>query len=517
MIETTIKMNKNLLYARYSRKSSESKEKQALSIMDQNLECDKVELRDNLQVVCKLEESKSAFKPNNRPEFDKMVSLIESGHINGIITWKPDRLCRNPREGGILLQLLQDKILQEIRCATGEIYTPDSDHLILQIHFGMANQYSRNLSQNVIRGLTHKCERGEYPRPAPLGYEGQGERGQRNIQPHPFESLILKEVFELASIGNYSLGYLIKYAEKKGLKTKTGKHLGKSHLYNVLTSPTYYGQFYQDSILYNGNYEPIISKTLWDMVQKALKNRSKPKINTWNNDWNGLAYCGVCGCSITISNKVKHFKRTDRTVKYSYAHCTHRRGGCTQTPISIKEFERMVLEAVSKITIDKEAWTLGIELLKEKHKHETNTNLNQLKNYEVEYHTYQEKLNKLVDMRADGELTKEEFMDQKNAVIKEISGVESRINDTKLSARSWLELTEEYLNNSFNAKDVMQEGTAEEKRKLILSVGENLILKDKKLQFSFKKPYDVLLLPKYRTNVLSVYRKTRTSFCRSSG
>ncbi|KKQ74453.1 MAG: Resolvase [Candidatus Woesebacteria bacterium GW2011_GWB1_38_5b] len=312
----------------------------------------------------------------------------------------------------------------------------------------------------------------------------------------------MKEVFELASTGIYSLGYLIKYAERKGLKTKTGKHLGKSHLYNVLTSPTYYGQFYQDGILYQGNYEPIIDKTLWDMIQKALKNRSKPKVNSWDTDWNGLAYCGVCGCAITISNKVKHFKRTDRTVTYSYAHCTHRRGDCVQPPIPVKAFGQMVLEAVSKITIDKEAWTLGVQLLKEKHKHETNTNLNQLKNYETEYHTYQAKLNKLVDMRANEELTKDEFMVQKNDVLKEIAGVEARINDTKLSARSWLELTEEYLNNAFNAKDIMQDGTAEEKRKLILSVGENLILKDKTMQFSFKQPYDVLLLPKYRTNVL---------------
>lgn len=502
MIQTTTKMKSNLLYARYSRKSSEAKEKQALSITDQNLECEEVEIRESLEVAYKFEESKSAFKPNNRPEFDKMVSLIEGGYINAIITWKPDRLCRNPKEGGILLQLLQDKTLKEIRCATGEAYTPDSDHLVLQIHFGMANQYSRNLSQSVVRGLTHKCERGEYPRPAPLGYEGQGERGQRTIHPHSFAAPILKEVFQLAAAGSFSLGYLVNYAEKKGLKTKKGKHLGKSHLYNTLTSPTYYGYFYQNGILYKGNYEPIVDKTLWDMVQKALKNRSKPKVNSWDTDWNGLAYCGICGCAVTVSNKVKHFKRTDRTVTYSYAHCTHRRGDCTQPPIPIKDFERMILNAVSKITIDKEAWELGIQLLKEKHKQETNTNLNQLKHYELEYHTLQEKLNRLVDMRADEELTKEQFMDQKNTVVKDIAGVEARINDTKLSARSWLQLTEEYLNTAFNAKDIMQDGTAEEKRKLILAVGENLILKDKVLQFSFKQPYDVLLLPKYRTNVL---------------
>ena len=266
-------MSNNLKYIRYSRKSSESKEKQVVSIADQNSECDKLRMRDSLQVLFKLEESHSAFKPGNRPEFDRMVALIESGQAQAILTWKPDRLCRNPKEGGHLLQLLQDGVLKEIRCATGEIYTQESDHLILQIHFGMANQYSRNLSQNVRRGLNHKCERGEYPRPAPVGYEGHGERGQRNIKLHPTEAPILKEIFEMAATAKYSLAYLIEAAYKKGLKTKRGKRISKSHLYIRLTSPTYYGYFYQNGELYKGNFEPLVSKTLWDMGQKALMDR----------------------------------------------------------------------------------------------------------------------------------------------------------------------------------------------------------------------------------------------------
>lgn len=358
------------------------------------------------------------------------------------------------------------------------------------------------MSQNVKRGLTHKCERGEYPRPAPVGYDGIGERGQRNLILNSFEASILKEIFELAANGNYSLGYLVDYAQKKGLKTKTGKKMSRSHIHIILTSPTYYGYFYQNGELYKGNYEPLVSKSVWDKVQKALKNRSKPKVTSWESKWNGLAYCGVCGCAVTVTNKTKYYKDTDRTVTYSYAHCTHRRGNCTQPPIPIAELQRQILEAVSKIKLDEVEWGLGIKLLKEKHKHETGINLNQLKHFESEYHIHQEKLNKLVDMRAGGELTREEFMAQKSKILTDMAGVESRIKDTKLSARNWLELTEEYLNNAFQARDIILEGTAEEKRRLILSVGENLILQNKKLTYSFKKPYDILLLPEYRTNML---------------
>jgi DNA invertase Pin-like site-specific DNA recombinase len=159
----------NLTYIRYSRKSSEKKERQALSIHDQNKECDDLSFREGLKVKYRLEEAKTAFKPNKREQFSLMVELVKSGKANAILTWKPDRICRNPLEGGIVLQLLQDGILKEIRTPLGDIYTPDSDHLILQIHFGMANQYSRNLSQNVRRGLTRKVQdRKEYPRRAPL-------------------------------------------------------------------------------------------------------------------------------------------------------------------------------------------------------------------------------------------------------------------------------------------------------------------------------------------------------------
>lgn len=106
-------------------------------------------------------------------------------------------------------------------------------------------------------------------------------------------------------------------------------------------------------------------------------------------------------------------------------------------------------------------------------------------------------------MRANGELTRDEFMAQKQSVLDEQAKLDSLISDGKQTARTWLELTEEYLNNAFQAREIMENGIPVEKRDLILAVGQNLVLKDKRLQFSLKQPYNVLLLPKYHTNVLS--------------
>ncbi|MFC1600532.1 recombinase family protein [Patescibacteria group bacterium] len=495
-------MNKPI-FCDYSRKSDEAKERQEYSIEDQQAENKKYAEREKLSVVVRLSEERSAFKPDRRAVFDEMIRNLIKGIYDSILTWKENRLCRNPKEGGIIIQMLQDGIIKEIRCvSTNSVYTPDSDHLVLQIHFGMANQFSRNLSKDVRRGLSRKCERGEYPRPAPIGYTGYGEVRKRNIKPHPFEAPIIHQMYEKAATSKYSLGYLAEYAHRKGLTTKKGKPLSKSHLHRILTSPTNYGYFYQNGELYKGNFDSIIDKSLFDKVQKALKLRSKPKATSWQGDWNGLAFCADCGCAITTTHKTKYYKRTDRKVTYSYCHCTRRRDNCEQKPIPASKFESQLKDSLQHLSIDEDEWTLGMKLLQSKYSGVANTNAKQRQHYERQYQLTQEKLNGLMDMRALGDITQAEFKDQKKRHLTEQAKYQALIKDTKSSELQWFTNTEEYLDNAHQARSVMLTGTPEAKRDLILSVGENLYLRDGKLIFQAKQPYDVLLLPKYRTNLL---------------
>lgn len=492
-----------LKYIRYSRKSSESKERQIASIEDQNVECDKNIFTNKLSVLYRLEESKTAFKPNTRDKFQRMINLINAGEANAIITWKENRLARNPEEGGKLLQMLQDGVIQEIRCVSSNtVYTPDSDHLILQIHFGMANQFSRNLSKDVRRGLEHKVQRKEFPRAAILGFEGFGEKGQRNIRPASFEGSIIKKAFELASTGTNSLGTITDFIYDSGLRTKNGKRISGSHAEKFLRNPTYYGYFRYKGELCEGNYTPLISKGLFDTVQSALSIRSKPSNSKWRHPYNELAHCASCGCCVTTTVKTKYFKRTSNNATYIYHHCTHRRGNCTQPAISFKELESQLASHIEQITLDEEVWALGIKLLKSKHAEHTNDHMDKLTSLQKKYNFLQEKLNRLITMRADEELTKEEFIVQKELLLEEQANIKAIMNDNQDSSHNWLELAENFLNTAFYAREIMTTGTVEEKKNLVLSIGENLLLKDKKIIFTFRKPYDILLKSEYRTNVL---------------
>lgn len=114
-------------------------------------------------------------------------------------------------------------------------------------------------------------------------------------------------------------------------------------------------------------------------------------------------------------------------------------------------------------------------------------------------------------MRADEEITREEFIAQKELLLKEQAKLKELLEDSEGSAHNWLELAENFLNTAFHARDVIKSEDPEEKRDLIMSVGENFFLQDKKLEFSFKKPYDILLQPEYSTNGLGRQDDFRTN------
>jgi len=102
-------------YCLYARKSSEAEEKQALSIDSQVKEMLQIAERDGLEIVDIRREAHSAKDSGQRPVFKEILTDIQSGRFNGILTWAPDRLSRNAGDLGSLVDLMDQKLLVEIR------------------------------------------------------------------------------------------------------------------------------------------------------------------------------------------------------------------------------------------------------------------------------------------------------------------------------------------------------------------------------------------------------------------
>ena len=155
-------------YLIYCRKSTDTEDKQVLSLKSQENELKRLAEANKLNVVGILRESMST-KSVGRPVFNRMLKMIASGKADAIICWKLDRLARNMVDGGQVMDLLQKSVIQEIRTYES-VHVPSDNVLMLAVHFGMANQYIRDLSVNVKRGNRAKLDRGEWPNHAPFGY-----------------------------------------------------------------------------------------------------------------------------------------------------------------------------------------------------------------------------------------------------------------------------------------------------------------------------------------------------------
>src|ERR1700748_3317399 len=102
-------------YCLYARKSTESEERQVLSIDSQIKEMLQLAEREGLEIVAMKRESHSAKETGQRPVFNEIMEDLGTGKYNGILTWAADRIARNAGDLARTVDLMDAGMLQEIR------------------------------------------------------------------------------------------------------------------------------------------------------------------------------------------------------------------------------------------------------------------------------------------------------------------------------------------------------------------------------------------------------------------
>lgn len=87
------------------RKSTDTEDKQILSIAAQIVELKEFAKRMGLYIADVIIEKQTAKTPG-RPKLNKMLERIENGEANGILAWLPDRLSRNSIDSGRIIYML---------------------------------------------------------------------------------------------------------------------------------------------------------------------------------------------------------------------------------------------------------------------------------------------------------------------------------------------------------------------------------------------------------------------------
>ena len=321
---TTDLLDPSTKYCLYARKSSESDEKQMMSIDSQIKEMLSIAERDKLNIVEIREESKSAKATGTRPEYNRLLTDIDEGKFNGILTWAPDRLSRNAGDLGTLVDLMDTGKLLEIRTHGQNFTNNPNEKFLLMILCSQAKLENDNRGKNVKRGLRAKCELGKRPGLPPLGYKlyrdpNNFSAGSKIIV-DPERAPFIKKMFEYVASRGLSGRQVNEELTKEGFRTRNGKSVTLSMTYRVFKDTFYYGEFEfpeGSGNWYKGTHKPLITRQQWDSANSMLKTFAKSKWGSKSFFYGKLFKCGGCQSGVCGENHVNRFG-----TKYIYYKCT---------------------------------------------------------------------------------------------------------------------------------------------------------------------------------------------------
>ncbi len=341
-------------YFSYVRVSTARQGQNGTSLAEQLASIERYAAKYRLEIVQQYEEQETAAKAG-RPVFLEMLRALRGGKADGVIIHKIDRSARNLKDWADLGTLIDSGI--EIHFANESIdLTSRGGRLSADLQAVIAADYIRNLREEVKKGFYGRLKQGFYPMPAPIGYLDAGGGKPKLLD--TATATLVKKAFELYAAGKWSLYALTKKMGELGLRNKNGKPFIKNGIHKMLKNPFYCGliEIEKTGEIFRGQHEPLITQTLFDLVQDVLSGKKKDRKQTHFFIFRRLIACQSCSYK-TIGERQKGFV---------YYRCQTKT--CPQKTVREEEVEKGFLPILKKLQFSEEENTYLKEILSEEEK-----------------------------------------------------------------------------------------------------------------------------------------------------
>jgi DNA invertase Pin-like site-specific DNA recombinase len=408
-----------------------------------------------------------------RTGFNEMLAYLRKhSACRLILVEKTDRLYRNlkdyatldVKDWGLTIHLVKE----------GEILSPDSrssQQFVHGIKVLMARNYSLNLGEETLKGMTEKARAGIYPSCAPVGYRNvDGANGKRTIVPDPDTAPVITEIFERFAEGRHSIKSLVKEFNAKGVALR-GRKLYSSGIHHILRKRLYSGDFDWDGTTYRGTHEALVHRETWRRAQELLDARAANRARQVKHNfrYTGVVHCGHCGCLL-----VGELKKG----RYVYYHCTGHRGKCmepyTREEVLSAEFANVLKELVIPQPILE--W-LGAAVLDSDRTAQA-ARAENIKRLKARYDQIEARIETMYLDKLDGRITQEFFDKQTAAFRREQDGLQHRIQDSQNAAPAPVDQAIDMLRLTSRAGELFLQQPAIEQRRFLQTVVEKAAWKN---------------------------------------
>ena len=346
---------KAVIYARYS--SSSQREE---SIEGEVEDCTAFAERNGYTIIGTYADRAVSGTTDNRPQFQKMIKDSKRKQFEVVIVWKLDRFARNR----FLSAKYRNKLKQNgVRLISdNESISQGADGIILEsILEGMAEWYSENLKENVIRGLTtnaHKCKWNGGT--LPIGYIVDEEQ---HLQINEMTAPYVVEAFKQYDEGR-TIAEIQSYFKGKGITNTKGGVVSWAAVQHILSNRRYIGEYASQGVVVPDGIPAIVPLDLFQRVQEKLeKNKKAPARAKAEEDYllTTKIFCGHCGTSM---NGESGKSRNGTIHRYYKCHAVKKKlNDCKKKSVRKEWIEDLVVSATMEMVMDDDAIEAIVSML----------------------------------------------------------------------------------------------------------------------------------------------------------
>ena len=404
-----------------------------------------------------IDEGITGTQAKKRPSFLRMIEDAKKDKFDLIVTREVCRFARNTVDTLIYTRQLKNDFGIEVYFVEDNIWTMDGDgELRLTIMATLAQEESRKTSERVRAGQYISRQKGVlYGNGNILGYDRDGDTYV--INPEQAETVRMIYDMYLSGMGTMKIAKELAIQQRKDasgnikwtaskvgriLKRSTYKGVmayNQSHVNNYLDQKRI-NNYNRDTYEYvEGNYPAIISTEEWDKVQKIMSSKrvqvsdtkqigKKQATDIWlrklkckcgcnfrKNKWRVNKTGEVCfgyQCYNQVNNGSKAFREKNGLDTEGY---------CDIKMIADWKLDLMAKEVIGSLWQDRsESFIKAYQMLIECYEEEPSSQEKHKKNIANEITKLRIKVENLIEMRAEGEIDKEEYLSMKAKFEKQI-------------------------------------------------------------------------------------------------